>query len=135
MSSLPPTNLIGDESELKFMVAALQHGLGVAKPYSGSIPYDVIIDNGRTLHRVQIKATSREDGTKRAGRYSLTVRFGTNGYSLKQTDFIAAHIQPIDVWYIIPVEELGPIKKISLRPQADNITRFAKYEEAWHLLQ
>lgn len=123
--------IIGDESELRFMAQAVARGLIVSKPFNESSPYDCIVDNGDERHRVQVKGTASHHSTA-PNRFDVGI--GT-GYSTQKTDFVAIHIQPLDVWYIIPVADINGITKITLRPQADNISRFSQYEEAWYLLQ
>ena len=51
------TKRAGERSEAAFLNKASQLGFGVAKPWGDSERYDFILDNGRRLLRVQIKAT------------------------------------------------------------------------------
>ncbi len=52
----------GKWAELCFMARARQLGLNIVKPYGDSARYDVGIDNGGRLLRVQIKSTTSMRG-------------------------------------------------------------------------
>ena len=54
---LKNTKRCGERSEAAFLHKASQLGFGIAKPWGDSERYDFILDNGRRLLRVQIKAT------------------------------------------------------------------------------
>ena len=51
------TKVTGERSEAAFLNRASDQGFGVAKPWGDSRRYDFILDNGRRLHRIQIKCT------------------------------------------------------------------------------
>ena len=53
----PNTKRTGERSEAAFLHKAASLGFGIAKPWGDSERYDFILDNGRKLLRVQIKAT------------------------------------------------------------------------------
>lgn len=120
----------GEESELAFCMRAVQHGLSIAIPWGDSRRYDVVVDTGPQLWRVQIKSSSRERG----GYYFIGCKHGRGArYSVLDADFIAAHIQPLDLWYILPMSVASNTTGIAIKPLADNISRYSQYEEAWHL--
>src|SRR5205823_10292871 len=54
---LKNTKRCGERSEAAFLHKASELGFGVAKPWGDSERYDFILDNGRHLLRVQVKAT------------------------------------------------------------------------------
>lgn len=130
------TNQAGEVGEAAFILHAMRRGFACSKPMGGSSRYDVVLDAGKRLYRVQVKSASFEADK---GKFVLTL---TNSLQFKRTgrcytndeiDMLAAYISVHDLWYIIPVEAISSIKTISLRPLADNISRFAQYHEAWHL--
>jgi hypothetical protein len=53
----------GEWVELQFMAAVASRGYHVLKPYGDSLAYDVGIDHGGRLMRVQVKSTSVRNGT------------------------------------------------------------------------
>jgi len=135
---------MGELAELGFMYRAASHGFGVARPYGDSHPYDLLLQHGRRLLRVQVKSCfRRERGASFNSGFSIAVthrlRKGNLVYSLEEIDFIAAFIAPCDIWYLIPVESLGQNKRVRLYPATKRLKRpggfFEQYREAWHLLK
>jgi len=130
------TKLAGERSEAAFLSRAHNLGYGVARPWGDSMRYDFIIDNGESLLRVQVKATD----SLRAGAYetraTYTVGKGRAVYTRRDIDFLAAHVVPLDLWYILPVEICEPAPMLRFYPhrQARQM-RLEKYREAWNLLQ
>jgi len=46
------------------------------------------------------------------------------------------HIQPCDVWYVIPVEAFAGCKNLRFYPDVEcKCARWESYREAWHLLR
>src|SRR5579859_5606141 len=129
------TKVTGERSEANFLYKAANRNFGIAKPWGDSRKYDFILDSGSLLNRMQIKCTE----CLRAGAYetraTYTVGKGRAVYTKKDIDFIAAHIVPLDIWYIIPVEVCTPRPMLRFYPHRKaKKMRLEKYREAWHLL-
>jgi len=136
------TKRMGELAEIAFMYRAASEGIGVARPYGDSHPYDFLVQHGRRLARVQVKSCftpSRGEGTA----YPVTVtKFTRAGgrtlYSLEEIDFIAAFVASQRAWYLIPVESLKNRQVIRLYPRGKRKRPgafFETYREAWHLLK
>jgi len=48
-----------------------------------------------------------------------TRRGGKKRYTKKDIEVIAAHVQPVDAWYLIPIERVGRAKSLRLYPGID----------------
>jgi hypothetical protein len=133
---------VGELAELGFMYRAASHGIGVAKPYGDSFPYDFLTQHGKRLLRVQVKScfSGERDGTN---GFNITVArsrgHGKIQYEVGDIDFIAAYVAECDAWYLIPMKEVGQKKSIRLYPAETNHRKgsglYEQYREAWHLLQ
>jgi hypothetical protein len=124
----------GEWAEMRFMARAAEHGFRVSKPWGESARYDFALeDNGRFL-RIQVKSTVTHS---RIG-YRCVIqpdKTRTERYTSGQVDFFAAYVIPKDVWYILPADlVLGMSSQIQLSPHRKE-HRYARYKEAWHLLQ
>jgi hypothetical protein len=110
------TKVTGERSEAAFLHKAANLGFGVAKPWGDSRRYDFIVDNGFCLHRVQVKCT--ESIRMRAYETRATYTTGNTRavYTKRDIDFIAAHVVPLDIWYIIPVEICTPAPMLRFYP-------------------
>ena len=75
-------------------------GVSGWKPWDDSAAYDVGVESGSRILRVQVKLTDRRT------QYGYLCQFKpnahSNSYTLKQVDFFAAYVIPRDVWYLIP---------------------------------
>ena len=127
----------GELSEAAFLHKAVGLGFRVTKPWGDSERYDFVLDSGKRLWRVQIKCTAVE----RAGGYHIQpihFVYGKNKvvYTAEDIDVLAAHIVPLDVWYVVPVAALAQGKSLRLYPDDGCKTaRFEKYREGWDLFR
>ena|SRR5947207_10053606 len=127
----------GELIDLAFTFKAANLGFSVARPYGDSNRYDLIVDSGKRLLRVQVKSTVRVC----RGGYSVHSTGSPNraipAYTAEEIDFLAAYIIPMDIWYIVPVIAFTPRTCLQLYPGGcrKNAGRYEQYREAWHLLQ
>lgn len=135
----------GEISELKFALACREHGFIVSKPMS-TTRYDLVVDVGGKLHRVQVKSASKQKSRERCRSlgYPVMLRQGRGEmkcYQEHEIDFFAIHLRNDDLWYIVPVKYL--INKASLHINPDRkpnvggtrpMLDWAQFREAWNLL-
>ncbi len=143
----------GEWVELLFMANAARLGLKVARPHGDSARFDVIVECGGRLYRVQVKSTL----FNRKGCYECLCFWSTtpgrptpvrpgepapkqwkkreaHQYSDEQIDFVAAYVVPEDAWFIIPASEIRT-KTLYLPPrERAGRSRYGRFLEAWHLL-
>jgi len=123
--------VIGTIGELAFTMKALTHGFHIATPINTSSVYDLILDGGK-LHKIQVKTTSLEEARKNG--FSFTLGRGSKAktkYSIGDIDFFALYVQPLDIFYIIPI---NTVRTIKVRVYPDKLDhKYSKYKEAWHL--
>ena len=131
------TKRTGELSEAAFLHKAVSLGFKVTKPWGDSERYDFVLDSGQRLWRVQIKCTAAE----RAGGYHIQPIHFVYGkskvvYTVDDIDVLAAHIVPLDLWYVVPVQALAQGTSLRLYPDDGCKTaRFEKYREAWDLFR
>jgi PD-(D/E)XK endonuclease len=120
----------GEASEAAFLARACALGFSVATPWGDSNRYDLLLDTGRRLWRVQVKSSQRFA----EGRYRVSnTGSGDQLYSSDEIDFIAAHVVPLDLWYIVPIAAIGSSKGLRFYPYRHSRGRLEKYREAWCL--
>lgn len=136
---------LGEVSQAAFLLKARTMGFGVALPWGDSERYDFMVwakEGGRIL-RVQVKGTGR----LHRGGYEIqpvhTIRGrGKRLYTAREIDVLAAHVQPLDVWYLLPVGAIGKAKCLRLYPEMEwkrrtssGPGRWEKYREEWMVLR
>ena len=121
----------GEWAELCFMAKVAGMGMSVSKPLGDSRRYDVLVEAGGRIMRVQVKSTIYR---RRQGEYSLNVMGpGRKRYKEGTVDIFAVYLIPENEWYIIPYRDLGRKLTLHLRPNGGR-QKYARYREAWHRL-
>jgi hypothetical protein len=132
----PNTKLTGERSEAAFLHRAAGLGFGVAKPWGDSLRYDFILDNSETLIRVQVKCTECIRARAYETRATYTVGNKRAVYTKADIDYIAAHVVPLDLWYIVPVEVCTPAPMLRFYPHRKaKKMRLEKFRELWRQLR
>jgi hypothetical protein len=131
------TKRTGELSEAALLLKAESLGFHVSRPWGDSERYDLILDTGSRLWRVQLKCTE----ALHARGYNIQPSYAIYGqgkavYTADQIDVLVAHIVPKDTWYVLPVDVFVPSKSLRFYPDIDcKAARWESYREAWHLLR
>ena len=127
----------GDVGELSFMLRSTIEGLNCFNSFSSDCVYDVAIDNGKTLHRIQVKSSTalspRKDGSQVFCFSAARGASSKRKYEGNDFDYFAFYIIPLDLFYIIPINVITSVK-VRLYPERDDHV-FSKYRERWDLLK
>lgn len=123
----------GEWAELYFMMLATGQSMKVLRLFAQTGRYDVGLESGGRLLRVQVKSTIYH---RRNEEYSLNVMGpGRQKYDPGTVDFFAILLIPVDDWYIIPFEVMGRThSSIHFTPKGKR-QKYGEYLEAWHLLK
>ena len=128
----------GIEAQLKAETRANELGFIVSKPTTDCCRYDMIIDNGSCLKRIQVKYCNHECLSS-SGSVQVNLRkYSINGkerpfYSSDEVDAVIIYIKPIDKLCYFDIKEIGNRKSITIRylpsknNQAKNIFDCNKY--------
>jgi hypothetical protein len=137
MRDLTPTRK-GAAAEAAVAATAIRLGLVVLRPLCEDSRYDLVIDVGKLLLRVQCKWASRQ-GSVLCVR-CITSRHTPRGYlrttySAEEIDAVAAYSPATGFCYVIPVEEIDGRSTISLRlePTANNQARNVRWARDYEL--
>ncbi|HEY3828823.1 MAG TPA: group I intron-associated PD-(D/E)XK endonuclease [Solirubrobacteraceae bacterium] len=114
----PSSSQKGAMAEAEIATAALRLNLTVLRPLSEGGRYDLVIDTGKRLLRVQCKWAARQGEVIMA--YCTTCRHTPSGYrrttySAEEIDAIAIYCPDTDKCYLLPVGEVESRTAISLR--------------------
>jgi hypothetical protein len=132
----PNTKRTGERSEAAFLHKANTLGFVVLKPWGDSERYDFVLGNGsRLFFRIQIKCTDSLRAAAYETRATYSIGKKRAVYTIHDIDFLVAHVVPLDVWYVVPVEECEPAPMLRFYPHRKaKKMRLEKYREAWHQL-
>lgn len=126
----PNTKRRSDSSEAEFIARAAAFNFRVAKPWGDDDPYDVVIGFGREFLRVQVKCAMYS----RDRAYHVKGHGGGDTYTKDEIDFLAGHVVPENIWYIVPVEAFQGKSDLTLYPHGTGKGMYKRYREAWCLL-
>jgi hypothetical protein len=123
----------GEWVELLFMTGGARRGFRVSKPWGDSSRYDVSVEHEGRFRRVQVKSTNAPRGN--GGYICYLKRTGIRYYQIHEVDFFAIYVLPKEAWYVLPAKVVLRLKSnIRLAP-GNAKQKYARYEEAWHLLR
>jgi hypothetical protein len=127
----------GEISQAAFLLRARTLGFKVALPWGDSERYDFVVwMEGGAMFRVQVKGTGR---LYRRGYEVQPVHTARGGrkerYTAKEIDVVAAHVQPVDAWYLLPIKKVGRAKSLRFYPDIESRgPMWEEYREAWEVL-
>ena len=128
----------GEVSQAAFLLKARMLGFSVAMPWGDSERYDFVVwaRQGGPMFRVQVKGTGRlhRRGYEVQPVHS-TRRGGKKRYTAREIDVIAGHVQPLDIWYLLPIGAVGRAKSLRFYPDIKSRQpMWEEYREAWEVL-
>lgn len=136
------TKIKGDIAEQATILYALKQEWGVLKPVGDRLPYDLVIDVGFKLVKIQVKSAWFDE--KRQNYVVDTRRTKTNRremirstYSTQDFDFAVAYIEDLNVFYVFPVDVfIGYGSEIHLveTDKRQRKPKSSEYREAWMLI-
>jgi hypothetical protein len=105
----------GNVSEAWVLVALIEAGYTVLHPFGDGCKYDLVIDDGVTLRRVQCKTGRLKNGCVAFNAYSVAGNSGGKPQNYRGlADLFAVYCPDNGQVYLVPVESVG-ISKINLR--------------------
>ena len=129
----------GEISQAAFLLKARTMGFKVALPWGDSERYDFVVwaEEGGPMYRVQVKGTGRlyRRGYEVQPVHSTRGR-GKKRYTAREIDVVAAHVQPVDAWYVLPIAAVGRAKSLRFYPDIrSRKPMWEEYREAWEVLE
>jgi hypothetical protein len=115
------TSDVGDIAESRILHEAKSLGFGVLTPFGDNLPYDMVIDTGEDLIKVQVKSGRITKGGVRfnTSRISQRVSNEETPYSEDEVDGFAVYCDEIDSCYWVPIEEANT-SNMKLRVEETN---------------
>jgi hypothetical protein len=125
--------LRGEWAELVFMARVKELGFGLLQPWGESSRYDVGVEWEGRFMRVQVKSTIYKVGNA----YVCNTRPDDDKkpYTVREIDFLAAYVIPVNVWYIVPAGVATRLKgNIWLSPHKKG-HKYERFMEAWEVMK
>jgi len=131
------TKHIGSLAELDFMLEAASRGFPVGRPFGDNEAYDVWVDAGARVWRVQVKTATPYRNQTFGLRSHWSGYKHITPYTPADIDFLAGLVRSPRTWYLIPATAIQRRLMLNLYPfgARRRAGQFEKYREAWHLLK
>jgi hypothetical protein len=133
------TKQVGEISEAVFIATALRCGFSVSKPFGDNQPYDLIVDNGEQLVKVQTKTARLVNGVivanatrsvgiwKQGGRHRE--KYGDS------IDMFALYCPQLDKCYLVPAKEFDGVEiRLRIEPPKNNQQKNVVYADKYELI-
>ena len=137
-STILPAKTIGTAGEQFFAYRALEEGLHVAQPLGDNLPYDLLVDSGQEILRLQIKTTTTTTEVEgKPGKFGFVLQHGGNGSSYQDgtVDFFGLVVLPLRTIYIVPKSSMnGKVKAYVYPGNTELAGLLERYRENWGLL-
>ena len=126
----------GEIAEAMFLTKAVTMGFSVGTMWGDSDRYDLMVDAGGRLLRVQVKSAHRVSGNPGGGYHVRAHGHVRRPYRASEIDLLVAYVVPEDAWYVFPPCAFWKMKSICLFPRAGKKgSKFEKYRDAWELFE
>ncbi len=111
----------GNKSEAKVLLALIEQGYIVSQPFGSGHGYDLVVDDGQLLLRVQVKTAHLRNGCIVFNAYSMPGNGSAQRGYEGRADLFAAYCPNTNSVYLVPVRSVGA-NKVYLRvdPPANN---------------
>lgn len=127
----------GGVGEARFISEAIKNGFSISVPFLGSSSYDCLLDNGKKIFKIQVKTIFSQKYKNKSG-YMLSLHFGSKRnkkyrkYSKLEADVIVGYIEPLDIFYLFPIEEMDKFFGVSLFPNSKR-SKYNKFINNWSI--
>ena len=83
-----------------------------------NLPYDLLVDSGQEIYRLQIKSTTTEEQGK-SGKYGFALNHGkdSSSYQADTVDFFGLFVLPLRTIYIVPQDSVNERIKVYVYPE------------------
>jgi len=129
------TKRIGDISEAQVITAFTKLGYDVLLPFGENHRYDLVVDDGANLFRIQVKTGRVRDGViKYNCSSSHAHRGGTARPYFGQIDYLAVYCPETEKVYILPEKELTATSAhLRLSPPRNNMVKSIRWARDFEL--
>jgi hypothetical protein len=121
---------VGNISEALVMAAYANAGFWVSVPFGSGCAYDLIVDTGRRLLKVQVKTGWQRKGclTSKGQRRVRDSRYnGMRPYREGEVDYVAVYFPPTGSIYVVPFGVIGVDGLLRLMPSLNGQRKFIRW--------
>lgn len=118
----------GNAGEAVVLARYVEVGLLVSTPFGVGAPYDLVVDTGAELLRVQVKTGRVRNGVIEFETRRTRSRTLRNSYKEGEVDYFAIYSPGLGKVYVMKARE-GVSGKLRVKPAGNNQQMFVKWAE------
>ena len=118
----------GNIGESIVLTRYLKAGFTVSTPFGVGASYDLIVDAGAALFRVQVKTGRLRNGVVEFETRRARSRFTRNAYKESEADYFAIYCPELDEVFVLEAGA-GVSGKLRVRPTGNNQHMFVRWAE------
>lgn len=97
------TNQFACHAEYLFALRCMEQGFQVSMPLLHTSVYDIIVDTGKSLSKIQVKSSYQPiDPHRKTVSFAVTHRSKSVGYKVSDIDFLALYADAYKGFFIVP---------------------------------
>lgn len=125
----------GDISEARVLCALLDLGYLVSVPFGENQRYDLLIDDGETISRVQVKTGRLRNGVILFSTVSTHAHRGRPAQPYHgQVEYVAVYCPDTEKVYIVPESHLTrSLGSLRITPTKNNVAKTVRWASAYEL--
>ena len=129
------TKLKGDVSELRVAAALIEAGYAVSKPFGENQRYDLVIDDGEKLARVQVKTGRLRSGVVLFNCSSAHAHRGRPARPYRgEVEYIAVYCPDTGKVYVVPEAHFtNSCGTLRIVPTKNNVAKTVRWASAFEL--
>jgi PD-(D/E)XK endonuclease len=130
-----PPRTVGDRSEALVMAKLLQVYATVLLPFGAGARYDLVVDDGERLLKVQVKTGRLRAGAVRFNTCSSTAHWGGRKGYAGEIDYFGVYCPDNAAVYLVPVEHVGQIEgALRVESPRNNQTNGIRWAEQYQIM-
>lgn len=121
------------------MLALREAGYSIALPFGENTRYDLLIDDGNAISRIQCKTGRLRNGSVRFATCSSYAHHANPQMNHRdyvgEVDYFGVYCRELGRVYLVPIEQLEPRQRASLRvdPPRNNQRRLIRFADGYEL--
>ena len=121
---------VGNMSEAFVLTAYTDAGFFVSVPFGNGCAYDLVVDTGRRLYKIQVKTGWSHQGCLNFKGQRRIRESGHNGmrrYQVGEVDFFAVYYPLDGRIYVVPFEVMGTYGRLRVEPVMNGQRKFIRW--------
>jgi hypothetical protein len=126
----------GISAELYLQAVLTSRNYAVSQPVGGKAKYDLIVDNGEKLFKVQVKSSNNTKKGRSVDSYRFKIKSSAGkNYQASEVDIFSLFIPKFQLFYHVPFSAVKDQSNIEVYTDPASTSRLSKYKDNWEIFK